>query len=102
MLPSVKGGAILPVRLDGRVPAATESRGGLMYSYLIRGRDAEFLKMMKALTEKPPKVCPCCGGKGVVLMEGDLHRSSGMVPCTYQDETGVCGRDGVWIPKKGK
>lgn len=36
------------------------------------------------------ETCPCCNGKGSYLMEGDLHKSSGMVPCNYRTKEVYC------------
>ena len=33
-------------------------------------------------------LCPWCDGKKEYLMNGDLHRSSGIVPCHHCDENG--------------
>jgi hypothetical protein len=36
--------------------------------------------MKEAEEAKKPK-CPICGGTGSYYMDGDLHKSGGMVPC---------------------
>jgi hypothetical protein len=36
--------------------------------------------------------CPGCGGTGQTLEHGDAHRSTGMVPCRWRNETFECYR----------
>jgi len=43
-------------------------------------------------------VCPACNGKGEILMTGDAHKSSGIIPCPRAYFDGV----GYPICVKGK
>ena len=69
------------------------------------GNKESFSLSMKALHKmlkeesNPAPTCPCCGGRGSYLEEGDAHRSSGYVPCYYNGKAGRCYK-GKWTPNE--